>query len=54
MSDSSNNSESRTRRRIQEAKNKARPGMKNLIYLHYSLIKLIKLLHDNIPIQKNM
>lgn len=29
MSDSSNNSESRTRKRIQEAKIKARPGIAN-------------------------
>lgn len=29
MSDSSNNSESRTRKRIQEAKIKARPGIVN-------------------------
>lgn len=32
MSDSSNSSESRTRKRIQEAKNKARPGIEELSF----------------------
>jgi len=40
MSDSSNSSESRTRKRIQEAKNKARPGIEDL-RINYNYIRVI-------------